>query len=151
MDISRVEKDEVKRQDLIKSQKGVGTYNPITGVYKWGSNVYDLTETGGEVGLAYPPIRTAPIEYLKKETMYYIQNKDARFLGNSIVFWALNNNGYTSKLEKCQKYTYEKAMEICTGNPHKNVAWECSYIEQNEGTCRMTDVQYLDEEFIIKF
>ena len=63
MDITKVEQTEKKRQELIKSQKGDGKYNPITGVYKWGENVYDLTKTNGEIGLGYPPIRSKIFNY----------------------------------------------------------------------------------------
>jgi hypothetical protein len=66
MDISKVEKDEVKRQILIQNQAGDGTYNPITGVYKWGDNVYDLTKTNGEPDLGYPHIRGKIIKYYRK-------------------------------------------------------------------------------------
>lgn len=64
MDLTQVEKNEEKRQELIRLQIGDGTYNPITGVYKWGSAVYDLTETNGEQGLGWLPINTK-IKYKK--------------------------------------------------------------------------------------
>lgn len=66
MDLSIVEKDESVRQELISKQKGDGRYNPITGVYKYGQNIYDLTKTGGEPGLWYPPIRGRVFKYAKK-------------------------------------------------------------------------------------
>jgi hypothetical protein len=66
MDLSIVEKDEAKRQELISEQKGDGRYNPITGVYKWGQNVYDLTKTNGEYGLGWLPIRGKMINYNTK-------------------------------------------------------------------------------------
>lgn len=58
MNLTQVEKDENKRQELIKQQKCDGYYNPITGVYKYGEDVvYDLTKTNGECGLFYRPMR----------------------------------------------------------------------------------------------
>ena len=63
MDLSKVEQNEEKSQNLIKLQEGDGSYNPITGTYKWGSNVYDLTKTNGEPGLGWLPIRNKPLEY----------------------------------------------------------------------------------------
>ena len=83
--------------------------------------------------------------------MYYIQNTKQGYLGNAIVFWALNSNGYTAKLEKAQKFTYEEAKKICEGNPEKNKAWAVDYIDNNEGTARLTDSQYLDESNIVNF
>jgi len=53
LDLSKIIKDENKRQALIKEQLGDGKYNPLTGVYKWGANVYDLTETNGEIGFGW--------------------------------------------------------------------------------------------------
>lgn len=63
MDLSNIEKDETKRQKLIKRQKGDGIYNPKTGVYKWGQCIYDLTKTDGEMGLGWLPMRGKKILY----------------------------------------------------------------------------------------
>ena len=82
---------------------------------------------------------------------YYIQNTQQGFIGNSIVFWALGSRGYTSKLENAEKFTYEEAKKICQGNPEKNKAWAVDYIDNNEGTARVTDSQYLDNSNIITF
>jgi len=83
--------------------------------------------------------------------LYYIQNTNQGFIGNSIVFWALNSNGYTAKLENAEKFTYEEAKQICNGDPHKNKAWSVDYIDNNKGTSRVTDSQYLEKENIIDF
>ena len=83
--------------------------------------------------------------------LYYIQNTNQGFIGNSIVFWALNSNGYTAKLEKAEKFSYEDAKEICKTNPDKNKAWPVAYIDNNIGTSRVTDSQYLDRDAIIDF
>lgn len=63
MDLNNVEKDETKRQKLIEQQKGDGTYNPKTGVYKWGTSVYDLTKTNGEIGLGWMPMRSSVLSH----------------------------------------------------------------------------------------
>lgn len=57
MDLTKVEKDENTRQLLIIEQKSDGRYNEKTGVYIWGKTVYDLTKTGGEIGLGWMPIK----------------------------------------------------------------------------------------------
>ncbi len=85
------------------------------------------------------------------EPLYYIQNKHAGYLGNSIFFWAVGKNGYTAKLEQAHKFTYEEAKSICNGQPDKNKAWPVDYINNNKGTSRVTDSQYLGEENIVKF
>lgn len=64
MDLSKVEKDENKRQQMIKDQPFGGIYNPLTGVYKFTESiVYDLTKTGGLYGLGWLPMRSPIIEY----------------------------------------------------------------------------------------
>lgn len=88
---------------------------------------------------------------LNSNIKYYIQNTNAGFIGNSIVFWALGSNGYTSKLDNAEKFDYEEAKKICQGNPEKNKAWSVDYIDSNKGTARVTDSQYLDDSNIIKF
>ena len=40
---------------------------------------------------------------------YYIQDSRS-YVGNSCVFWAKNNNGYTTKLEKAECYTKKEAL-----------------------------------------
>lgn len=56
MDLSRVIQNEEERQKLISEQEGNGIFNPLTGAYKWGKSVYDLTKTGGEPGLGWLPM-----------------------------------------------------------------------------------------------
>jgi hypothetical protein len=82
---------------------------------------------------------------------YYIQNTHTGYLGNSIFFWALGLNGYTAKLEQAEKFTYEEAKKICEGDPEKNKAWPVDYIDNNKGTARVTDAQYLEKENIVTF
>ncbi len=79
---------------------------------------------------------------------YYIQNTCAGFLGNSIVFWAIDSRGYTPDLQKSHKFTEEEAKEICQGNPVKNKAWPVEYIENNVGIQRVIDSQFLDHKNI---
>lgn len=83
---------------------------------------------------------------------YYIQNTESGYLGNSIMFWAVTG-GYTPKLEKAEKFTWQEAKEICEceNTPGKYKAWSVEYIDNNEGTARVTDSQYLDESGIVNF
>lgn len=83
--------------------------------------------------------------------MYYIQNTDAGYLGNAIIFWGLNSRGYTANLDKAQKFTEEEAKKICNGNPEKNKAWAVDYIDNNEGIQRIVDSQYLEYDNIKEF
>lgn len=82
---------------------------------------------------------------------YYIQNTKQGYLGNSIVFWEKGSNGYTAKLEDAEQFDYEQAKTICLGDPVKNKAWPVDYIDNNKGTARVTDMQYLEKENITSF
>ncbi len=82
---------------------------------------------------------------------YYIQNKDAGYLGNAIIFWALNCQGYTADLNKAQKFNQTQAKLIVDGNPIKNIAWPVDYIDNNEGIKRIVDSQYLNAQKASKF
>lgn len=83
--------------------------------------------------------------------MYYIQNTNAGYLGNAIIFWAKDRRGYTANLDNAHKFTEEEAKQICTGNPEKNKAWTVDYIDNNKGIQRVTDAQYLDSANIFVF
>lgn len=83
--------------------------------------------------------------------MYYIQNLDAGYLGNALIFWALDRRGYTADLNKSHKFTEEEAKKICLANPNKNKAWPVEYIDSNPGIQRVTDCQHVDSKNIKKF
>jgi len=82
---------------------------------------------------------------------YYIQNTERGYLGNAMIFWALNSRGYTANLDKCQQYTEEEAKKICLGNPEKNKAWPVDYIDNSLGIQRIVDSQYLEYNNIVLF
>ena len=75
---------------------------------------------------------------------YYIQNTEAGYLGNAIIFWAKESREYTAELNKSEKFTEEEAKKICLGNPEKNKAWPVDYIDNCKAVQRVTDSQYLD-------
>ena len=81
--------------------------------------------------------------------MYYIQNKDAGYLGNAPVFWAKERRGYTSYLDNCHKFTEEEAKLICLGNPEKNKAWSVEYIDNLAQ--KVVDCQHMESENIKQF
>ena len=87
----------------------------------------------------------------KYKMEYYIQNTDAGYLGNAIIFWAQGRSGYTANLDKAHKFTEEEARKICNGDSKKNKAWEVDYIDNNKGNQRVTDSQHLDYDNIKKF
>lgn len=82
---------------------------------------------------------------------YYIQNTKAGYLGNAILFWKKNRNGYTANLNDSLKFTEKEAKQICNMDPEKNKAWPVDYIDNNKGIQRIVDSQYLESSNIKKF
>ena len=82
---------------------------------------------------------------------YYIQNTEAGYLGNAIIFCAKERRGYTANLDNSHKFTEEEAKKICNGDPEKNKAWAVDYIDNNKGIQRIVDSQYLEYENIKEF
>lgn len=87
----------------------------------------------------------------KKPELFYIQNIDAGFLGNAIMFWRKGRCGYTANLDNSEIFTEDDAAKICRGNPSKNKAWPVKYIDKNKGIQRIVDSQYIFSEHIKTF
>lgn len=77
---------------------------------------------------------------------YYIQNRDAGFLGNAIMFWKKGCCGYTADLDNAELFSEKEAEQICKANPKKNIAWQVEYIDNNKGIQRIVDSQYVYSE-----
>jgi len=122
MDLSKVEQNEEKRQEFIKLQEGDGSYNPITGTYKWGSNVYDLTKTNGEPGLGWLPIRNKPLKYKtihqnKNELEQFYSTKNFEYKEENYWIKQINNleRYYNSVEHGCpimEKYEYGEYIKL---------------------------------------
>lgn len=75
-----------------------------------------------------------------EEKLYYIQNG---YVGNAILWWAIDSKGYTTEIEKAGKYTKQEAKEII--KRPQDIAWECKYIDNNLRARKLIiDAQYLD-------
>jgi len=84
--------------------------------------------------------------------LYYIQNTHAGFLGNAIIFWAMNSRGYTCDLKSSHKFTADEAKKICLGNPEKNKAWPVEYLDNLiESQKLIIDCQYLEHDEVKKW
>lgn len=83
----------------------------------------------------------------KEKKLYYIQNG---YVGNDVLWWACNSQGYTTSIKNAGHYPYEEAMDII-GSIGKNYkAWECDYIDNNkEALVTVVDSQYLDSNYCI--
>ena len=65
-----------------------------------------------------------------KNELYYIQNKDAGFLGNSPVWWAKRSQGYTAYINCAEQFNKDDAESIVKGNPDKNKMFLCDHIDE---------------------
>lgn len=84
----------------------------------------------------------------KEPELFYIQNRDAGFLGNAIMFHRKGSCGYTADLDNSEIFTEEEASKICKGDPSKHKAWPVEYIDNNKGIQRIVDSQYIFSEHI---
>jgi len=77
-----------------------------------------------------------------KNELYYIQNG---YVGNAILWWGVNSQGYTTDISKAGKYTKEEAKNII--QRPEDTAWLCSYIDNNiEARKTIIDGQYLSSK-----
>lgn len=63
--------------------------------------------------------------------LYFIQDT-RQFVGNCVMWWGENRNGYVSRLDRAGKYTREDAQKIC-GSRGTDRMWPCSLIEPIAG------------------
>lgn len=79
----------------------------------------------------------------KKETLYYLQNLSAGFVGNSPIFWKLGGNGYTQWIDEAEQFTTEQADAIIRGTrgSHRWKKWRVSLIQRRaKRTVDMQDI-----------
>lgn len=78
--------------------------------------------------------------------LYYIQNG---WVGNAILWWAIDSKGYTTEIDKAGKFTKEQAKEII--NRPEDRAWECSHVDSClEARKTIIDGQYLNIKKCLK-
>jgi hypothetical protein len=81
----------------------------------------------------------------KKQTelkLYYIQNG---WVGNAILWWAIDSKGYTTDLRNAGKYTHEQAQGII--KRPQDIAWECDYVDNCLDAHKLVvDGNYLDSK-----
>lgn len=68
------------------------------------------------------------------DDLYYVRNKDARFLGNAPVWWCKNGQGYSAYLEKAEKFTKDRAEKLVNEDSDKWEMWPCWAIDSETHT-----------------
>lgn len=85
--------------------------------------------------------REVKIENLPDDKFFYVQY-DRGYVGNSVQWWGLNGNGYTTNINEAQKYSgkgiKKRSWRDC------DVIWDAEHVENN--IKQHVDVQYLDRE-----
>lgn len=61
--------------------------------------------------------------------MYYIQNKG--YVGNCLLFWRPNRDGYTCDLDEAGKYSKEEADDICRTRPKEDIPHLVSLVDDH--------------------
>ncbi|MEK6882706.1 MAG: hypothetical protein AABY22_23995 [Nanoarchaeota archaeon] len=74
--------------------------------------------------------------------MFYIQKG---YVGNSCYWWALGSSGYTTDLNKAQKYTRKEVLlRFITSHPDNKI-WPASHVETK--ISKQVDSQYLNYKY----
>lgn len=82
------------------------------------------------------------IASLPKNKFYYVQDRRS-YVGNAVLWWAKNANGYVTDLKKAHKYTWD---EIQVFKPRDtDIIWESEHVEN--AIREYVDAQGLDKEF----
>ncbi len=87
--------------------------------------------------------RTEKVLSFPEDEMFYVQNG---YVGNSVSWWRLENNGYTCDLDKAQKYTRQQILEQFVNGREEDRIWAASHVEQH--IRQHVDSQYLDSNFV---
>lgn len=76
---------------------------------------------------------------------FYIQNG---YVGNSVLWWAINGNGYTVDLEKAHEYTKDEVISHFVNSRPDDVIWAASHVRQH--IRKHVDGQYLNLEYCVR-
>lgn len=74
-----------------------------------------------------------PAKYIKIHSFvdekFYIHTGD--YVGNCMLFWGLNSEGYTTDISKAQKYSLDDAKQITSNPDRRDRAYSIEYIKKN--------------------
>jgi len=78
--------------------------------------------------------------------LFYLQDSRS-FVGNDLMFWAIDGKGYTSDLRKAHMFTKQEAVQH---HEHRetDIPWPKEYIDQH--TRPAVDHQYVDIDIALK-
>lgn len=88
--------------------------------------------------------RKKAVERFSDDTLFYIQNG---YVGNSVLWWGKNSNGYTTNINKAGLYTKEEVLKKFVNSREEDVIWESSHVDNN--IVKQVDGQYLNREYSV--
>lgn len=88
--------------------------------------------------------RTEAIKDLPKDKIYVIQDRRS-YVGNAVLWWGLNGNGYVCDINKAHKYTYDELLKFKPRDT--DIIWDLEHVMT--ATKLIIDAQNLDKQFSI--
>lgn len=76
------------------------------------------------------------------EQLFYLQDSRG-YVGNDVLWWAKNGNGYTTDLNKAEVYTKEKSQAMHNSR-ESDIPWPKDYIDGK--TRPAVDMQYIKRD-----
>lgn len=89
--------------------------------------------------------RNEQIKNLPSDKTFYVQDRRG-YVGNSVLWWGLNGDGYTTNIDNAHKFTKNEVQSFIGGR-ETDIIWESQHIESV--VKRHVDSQYLKSEFKI--
>ena len=89
-------------------------------------------------------LRNTALRELPDHEMYYVQDKRT-YVGNSVVWWEQDRNGYTSDITRAHKFTKEEILKSFINGRDTDIVWMASHIEKNIKS--HVDAQYLNSKY----
>lgn len=87
-------------------------------------------------------IRANKILELDQDKNYYVQDK-RNYVGNAVLWWGIDGNGYVTDLSKAHKYTYSEIQKFQPRDT--DIIWESEHVET--AIRQYVDMQGLQNEF----
>jgi hypothetical protein len=78
------------------------------------------------------------------EKLFYIQNVSAGYIGNNPVFWAIGGRGYTSYIDRAEKFSEADARAMVDHDSRKWRMWSVEEVEPH--IYRTVECQTLEAE-----
>ena len=86
--------------------------------------------------------RRKSVESFSDDSMFYIQNG---YVGNAVLWWGLNSNGYVCDIHKAQAYTKQYVLKHFVNGREEDRIWESKHVL--DCIKEIVDGQFLKPEF----